>query len=345
MLYVFYGPDQFLAREELSQLRGQLDRDGNLAHNTVRLEGRATSAAELRAACHVASFFAEDRLVIVEGLQGRFSGARRRSSRTAGRARATSSGTDLDQFVEVLTTLPATTTVVLLDESPSAAFLEAVGSSANVKEFPILRGEAVRAWAEQRARSQGASLTRGALDRLVNLIDGAHLGELAQEVDKLATYTAGRPIDVEDIDAMVSSALQYQIWDLTDAVIAGRADRALGFIETMAARGGRDFAPQLLVFMLTRQYRQLLLAQAMLREGQTAPEIGQRLGLSQFPLRKVIEQASRYSAERLESAYRRLLETDVAVKTGVLDVDMALELLVADLCELAHPPRRAGARW
>jgi hypothetical protein len=61
-------------------------------------------------------------------------------------------------------------------------------------------------------------------------------------------------------------------------VVAGRADRALGFIETMAARGGRDYAPQLLIFMLTRQYRQLILAQALAAERLTSQEIGQRLG-------------------------------------------------------------------
>src|SRR3989304_1529732 len=85
MIYVLYGPDQFRAREELRRIRAELDRDGNLAHNTLRLEGRGPSSgsgrsltpAELRAACHTASFFAEDRLVIVEGLQGRFGGFRR----------------------------------------------------------------------------------------------------------------------------------------------------------------------------------------------------------------------------------------------------------------------------
>ena len=62
MLYLLYGPDRFRAREELRAIRGELDRDGNLAHNTTRLEG-GTTPAELRAACHAASFFAESRLV------------------------------------------------------------------------------------------------------------------------------------------------------------------------------------------------------------------------------------------------------------------------------------------
>lgn len=344
MLYVLHGPDQVRAREELQKIRAGLDRDGNLAHNTVRLEPRGLSAADLRAACHVASFFPEDRLVIVEGLQQRFSGTRRRGGRAPAKTTRAAAPSDFEQFVDVLTTLPPTTTVVLLDEQPQVAFLEGVSGSATVKEYPLLRAGELRAWAESRVKAQGGSINPAALDRILALIDGAHLGELASEIDKLVTYTNGRRIESADIDELVSSALQYQIWDLTDAVVAGRADRALGFVETMAARGGRDYAPQLLIFMITRQYRQLILAQAMLAERLSQQEIGQRLGIfSQFPLRKVIEQAGRYSPERLEAAYRRLLETDVAVKTGVLDVDTALELLIVDLCELAKPPTRRAA--
>ena len=362
MIYVLYGPDQFRAREELRRIRAELDRDGNLAHNTLRLEGRGPSSgsgrsltpAELRAACHTASFFAEDRLVIVEGLQGRFGGFRRggrRGQRSSarpepalsrvegaleGRGARGSAADELDQFVEVLKGLPPTTTVVLLDEQASPALLEALTGEATAREFAVLRGDALRQWAGQRARAQGADLAPPALERLVSLVDGYHLGELAQEIDKLATYAAGRTVGVSDVDELVSGAVQYQVWDLTDAAIEGRGERALAVLRAMDAH---DYPPQLLVFMLTRQYRQLILVQSMLREGLGAEQIGGQLGIQGYPLRKAIDQASRYPADRLEAAYRCLLATDVAVKRGVLEVDTALELLIAELAELA---RRRG---
>jgi DNA polymerase-3 subunit delta len=173
------------------------------------------------------------------------------------------------------------------------------------------------------------------------LFDGKHLGELAGEIDKLATYANGRAITIEDVDELVSGALAYAYWDLTDAVIEGRADRALSVLRRMDAK---DQPAQLLTYMLVRQYRQLLLAQALLREGLNQAQIGTQLGLQNYPLRKVVEQATRYPAPALEAAYRRLLENDVAVKTGVLDADAALEVLVVTLAELAHTPRRTPVR-
>ena len=340
-VYVFCGPDQFRAREALLKLRSELDTDGNLGNNTTRLEGPGLSPAELRAACHAASFFIENRLVVVEGIQARLSGTRRRGSRAPARPRRASGApeatSEFDQFVEILTTMPPSTTVVLLDESPPSALIEALGSEAKTTQFPVLRGQELRAWVMQRAREREANLAPAAVERLIMAIDGNHLGELAQEIDKLATYARGRPVQAADIDEMVSGAVQFQIWDLTDAVIEGRGDRALSVLSRMDAR---DYPPQLLIFMLTRQYRQTLLAQSMLLEGMSTAQIGSELGIaSSFPLRKVIDQASRYPAQALEQAYRRLLDTDVAVKTGALDVDTALQLLIVDLVELAKTPR------
>jgi DNA polymerase-3 subunit delta len=338
-LHVFHGPDQFRARDEMLVIRSKLDRDGNLGHDSVRLEGRGLSPAELRAACHTASFFAEARFVLVEGLQARLSGARRRGGRRAS-AKAEAGESELDQVLDVLLNLPPTTTVVLLDESSASAFLDGVSGRADVRQFPILRGAEVRAWADQRAKTVGADFSAAALDRLTSLIDGYHLGELAQEIDKLATYAAGRSVEAADVDELVSGAVQFQTWDLTDAVIEGRADRALSVLRQMDAR---DHPRQLLFFMIVRQYRQLLTAQALQQEGLDQAQIGSRLGLANYPLRKTIEQAGRYPPERLEAAYRRLLESDVAVKTGVLDIDTALELLIVDLSEIAKAPRRGRA--
>lgn len=350
MLYVLYGPDQFRAREELARIRRELDKDGNLSHNTVRFEGpevRSLKPAELRSACHTASFFAEDRLVIVEGLLGRLGGTRRRRSSSSARTRARSEGSaasEAEEFLEVLGNLPQTTTVVLLDENVAEGLRNELESMGTVRRFDVLRGDQLRGWAAERVRAQGGTFAAGALDRLVSLIDGAHLGELASEVDKLITYAHGRPVQVQDVDDMVSGAVQYQTWDLTDAVIEGRTDRAMGVLRRMDAKSQ---PAQLLSYMLVRQYRQLILAQAYLREGMSQAQIGSQLGIQGFPLKKILDQANRYPPERLEAAYRRLLENDVAVKTGVMDAEAAFELLVVSLSELARSGQRrpvAGRR-
>lgn len=339
MLYVLYGQDSFRAREELRAIRQRLDTDGNLAHNTIRLDrDKPPSLEALRGACQSQSFFAEQTLVIVEGLMSRFTNQRRGRRNS----KADDGVSEMDQCLAILLSLTEKTTVVILDEAVPAAFLEAVNGQASVKHFPFMRASELRNWTNERIRRLAVSISPPALDRLLILIDGSHLGELANEIDKLATYAMGRRIEVDDVNMLVSAAVEFQTWDLTDAVIGGRAERALSVVQGMDR--GR-FPAQLLLFMITRQYRQLMVAQALLKEGLNAAQIGAHLGIrSEFPQKKLVEQATRYAADKLEASYRRILKNDFAVKTGVLEAETALDLLIVDLTELAGAPRHANRR-
>jgi DNA polymerase-3 subunit delta len=346
VLYVFFGQDQFRAHEELAKVRNDLDKDGNLGPNTTRVEGtdaRSMKPADLRAACHTASFFAENRLVIVEGLMAKLSGSRRRSAGSRNRSKSGDGPSELEQFLDVLNNLPETTTVVLIDENAPAALLEGLESGARVKKFDTLKGDQLRSWAAERVRAQGAKFAAGAMDRLVSLIDGSHLGELASEIDKLITYVNGRAVEARDVDEMVSGAIAYETWDLTDAVIDGRTDKALGVLQRLVRE--KDYPPIRLSTSLVWQYRRLMLTKPMLEQRMAPNQIAVALGLQpgRYPAQKAIEQAGRYPSERLERAYRLLLESDVAVKTGVLDADTALEMLVVSLAVLARAPRRPAA--
>lgn len=335
-LHLFHGPDTFSAREALRALREELQVADS---NVVRLAGDAT-VAEIGSAAHTATFFAEPRLVIIDGLGGR-SGGRRRTSGRRRQSGAAAAASEMDQIIEVLSILPETTTVVLLEPEATPAFVETFKGLGKATVFPIKRADEMRRWAQERVTKQGATISGPALERLCEMIDGSHAGELAQEIDKLMTYTGGRRIEEADVEELASAAVSHQIWDLTDAVVAGRAERALRVLQRM---GERQNPPQVALSMIVRQYRHVLLAQAMLREGYAASKIGERLGIVHpFPLGKVIDQASRFPAEGLERAYRRLLETDAAVKTGVMDIDTALDALIVDLAEIINAGRRRPA--
>ena len=50
-----------------------------------------------------------------------------------------------------------------------------------------------------------------------------------------------------------------------------------------------------------------------------------------YPVRKVMAQSTHYSMEQLHTVYRRLLDTDVEIKTGRLEPILALDTLIAGL--------------
>ena len=88
-----------------------------------------------------------------------------------------------------------------------------------------------------------------------------------------------------------------------------------------------------LLFMITRQLRLLVQSKELSMQRCRRADIKSRLGISKdFILDKALEQGRNYSMERLEHVYRQLLETDRAIKRGLMKGEMALELLIADLC-------------
>jgi DNA polymerase III delta subunit len=86
--------------------------------------------------------------------------------------------------------------------------------------------------------------------------------------------------------------------------------------------------------MITRQFR--LIAQAReLKRGLSRLQIQDRLGLKQsYVVDRTLDQAKLYDFDGVKRAYDKLLETDLAIKTGKYSDRLALELLVT---ELARP--------
>jgi DNA polymerase-3 subunit delta len=83
--------------------------------------------------------------------------------------------------------------------------------------------------------------------------------------------------------------------------------------------------------MITRQFR--LIAQARdLEKGLSRLQIQERLGLkASYALDKTLSQAKLYDFDDVRRAYDKLLETDLAIKTGKYGEKLALELLVTEL--------------
>ena len=333
MLYVLYGRDDFSRREELGRIKASLDSDGMLSSNTDVLDGRDVSLEQLTAICDTIPFLSSHRLVMVEGLLKRFEMPDR--PRRGGRA-PRGPGPEAEHWLglaDYAQRLPASTTLVLLDDevSPENPLLQALRPHAEVREFRELRPGAVLQWVLERSQRLGVDISPAAARLLADLV-GNNLWVLAGELDKLAAYAQGRRIEGADVKALVDQVRQVNIFAMVDAVVERRTPVALRLLRQQVTAGTDS---GYLLAMVVRQYRLIIQAKELSMRGLTAQEIGQRLGIgSEFVLHRVLDQADRYSLARLKTAYRRLLEADVAVKRGRHTEDLALELLVHDLARL-----------
>jgi len=328
LLYILNGEDDFSLTRALDEIKKGLGDPSLLSTNTTLLNGQSVTPDQLRMVVETVPFLAENRLVVVQGLLGRFESAKPRR----GKKSLSSNGRqgDAKSFAAAMADLPESTVLVLTDgRIKSANPLLKTLSGAKVMSFPLLKGDVLRQWIKQEAAAQGADMSPQAVDLLARLV-GGNLWIMHNEINKLALFASGRRVEVDDIRAVVSSAQEANVFAMVDAILDFKAGVAERLLEQLLQQGA---SPAYLLVMLSRQVRLVVRAKELRRQRKPDAEIQSRLGLkSEFPFRKTVEQAQRYPLERLKQVYVRLLQADLSIKTGRYDGGLALNLLIADLC-------------
>ena len=327
MLYILHGEDDYSRNQYLSEIKRSLGDPAMLATNTSVFEGAKLSPDELKGVCETVPFLAEKRLVIIEGLLGRFEpkGGIRRTKKAGNKG-----GDNAKAFAEAMSHIPESTVIVLTDGSrikSTNSLLKLLSPQGEVRAFPLLREPMLKQWIEKEVTAQGAAISPQAVDLLAKMV-GANLWVMSGEITKLTLYTGGRRIEAEDINKVVSSAQEANVFAMVDAILEAKAGVAERLLEQLMGRGA---SPAYLLTMLTRQVRLVVQAKEMRRQHKSDIEIQSKLGLAPFPLRKTLEQAQRYPLERLKQLYQKLLQTDLYIKRGKFGGGLALNLLIAEL--------------
>jgi DNA polymerase-3 subunit delta len=327
LLHVFIGEDDFSIRQALEGIKSGVGDATALMTNTTVLDGREVTVEQLRSAAETVPFLAEKRLVIVEGLLERFAPLGRAGGRKTGRS---SGEVEYRAFAEGIKRLPEFTELVLIGGriGGNNPLLRELAAVARVQAFPPLKEPQLRQWITRRVAGAGGSISLLAVNALVRFV-GNDLWLMSNEVDKLVLYAGGRRIEEEDVRVLVSNAQEANIFAMVDAIFEFRVGAAQDLLQRLLKQGA---TPVQLLAMISRQIRIVFQIRELRNLKKTRSEIQSTLGLtSDFVLRKAWEQADKYSPARLRKVYHRLLETDLDIKTGKYDGDLALDILIAEL--------------
>ncbi len=326
MLHVLYGQDGFSLTQALDNIKAGLGDQEMMAASTTRLEGRGLTLDELKNNCGALPFLSSHRLVIVDGLLSRFEARQRRPR--SGKARSESGPGEWAGLADYIRQMPATTVLVLVDGPVKEGnpLLKQLSPLGEVKVFPLLKGRQLKGWIQQRVREEGGNITPGAVDLLAEFI-GGDLWALKGEIQKLLLYSQGRPIHEDDVRQLTTYFQEASIFALVDAVAEGRSEPAQRTLHRLYDDG---IEPMHILAMIHRQFRLIALAKD-LEPGLSRLQIQERLGLTGYPLDKTLRQARLYDLAGVRRAYDRLIQTDLAIKTGKYGDKLALELLVTEL--------------
>ena len=180
---------------------------------------------------------------------------------------------------------------------------------------------------------------------------GTDMGNIRNELEKLITFTMGRDVvTAEDIEEICTTRTENKIFEMVRAVTEKNQRKALDLYNDLLTL--RE-PPMRILFLLSKQFRQMTLAKKMSGEGAAQSEIASRLGVPSFAVRNLLTCARAYSTEELEQAEVDFVDSEEAVKTGRLQDVLSVELLIvkyssADRCVVGWAARLwkgDGAWW
>lgn len=327
IVYLLQAEDEFSARQFIATMQKRLSAEGMAELNFQRLDGRQISLETLRETALAIPFLGGRRCVIVENPLAL---ANHENAQT--------------RFLNLLEQVPPSTALVLVEKGLLTdpreyekgkrhwleRWAEAHPERAYVRQFRLRRGAEMTRWILERARQRSGAFSHPAAERLAEIVaEDSRLAEM--EIQKLLDYVNGeRPVEVGDVDQLCPYAERVENFALVNALRQGDGRKALKVLRAML----NEQDAVMIFFSVVHQFRLVLLAKLALEEGQTPTEAVQSLGrlrISPYPARLAIEQAQKFSLTSLRALYQRLLTIDLAIKSGEVEAEVALETLIAAL--------------
>jgi DNA polymerase III subunit delta len=330
--YYFYGDDDYLKDEMLHQVIDAAIDPSTRDFNLDIRRGGEVDAESLLSLLSTPPMMAERRVVVVKDVQ-----ALKKDARAA-----------LDRYLGA----PSPDVVAVLVAPTGAKPDGSLSAAATAVAFEPLTGDRVPKWIVHHVTTLlKSTITPAAVDLLISAV-GNDLPQLAAELDKLASYANGTPIDDDAVSAIVGVRRGETLGDMLDRVLAHDAPGALAVIDHVLAQPKTTAVS--IVMALTTQVLALAWARAARDRG--VPSVGIERELfnllkesSAYPGRPWGEAVSAWaralggwSAPELETAIDALLAADYALKESRLSSDeQVIASLVLTLCGGA--PRRAAA--
>ena len=324
--HLVYG-DTFLASQTIRDIKNEANLNFLFDSNTQRLQASQTTPNEVITYCNTVPFLDPYRLIVIEGILS--------PEPTTTRRRRNQPSQDWGQLADAISFMPPSTVLVLLDQNVprNSAMLRKFSPYCTVHAKEAPTGNALRQWIVDSIIARKAKIYEDAL-HLMEEIVGSDLWALDREIEKLCLYCVDRPIEIRDINRMVSHTKEANIFAAMDAVTEGRPGQAIQMITRLIEDGTE---PMNILGMIVRQVRLMALAKDYSEREIPLQQWSRELGFTtDFICRKASSQARKFSNQDIQKIYGLTLQADQNVKTSTLEASLAVELLATDIATIVQ---------
>ena len=315
MLIFLYGPDTYRSRQKLDEIIERYKKIHKSGLNLRMVDCLISDFQDLKQELETISMFKEKKLIILKNvfLNSLFE----------------------KSFLDYKENLLIDKENIILffedgEIKQKNGFFQFLKKNSKSQEFNLLSGQSLKNWVKKEVVKYRFKIEDLAIERLI-LYCGNNLWRLSNEIQKLVALKLKEKIlkiCLNDIDILVKPEIETDIFETIDAVANKNKKNALGLLKKHLEKGE---PPLQLLAMINYQFRNLLIVKDLVDKGVQYHLILKKTGLHPFVIKKSYELCRKFTISELKKIYHKIFQADLDIKTGRIDPETALDLLIVEI--------------
>jgi len=311
MIIFLYGQDSFRSKRKLEEIILGYKKIHKSGLNLIYVDVKIKDFKDFISSFKITSMFAEKKLII---LKNTFSDLK-----------------FCEEFLENIKSLEESKDIIVvyeeLEPDKRTKFFKALQKNVKCQEFECLSPVTLKKWVAQEFEKNNVKINLDALDLLVEFVKN-NLWQMTNEINKLSNYKKGDLVKKEDVELLVKPNLENDIFKTIDALASKNKRLALSLLHKHLDNGDNSLY---LLSMIAYQFRNLLIVKEMSDQGGPASGWQKKTGLHPFVVQKSYYLCNQFTIEQLKKIYQNIFQVDSDIKTGKIEPELALDLLLAKL--------------
>lgn len=312
MIIFLYGEDSYRSKQKLNEIVGHYKKVRKSGLNLVYFDANQRGFADFYDNFKISPMFAEKKLVVLKNV---FSNKKFQED-LLGEIK------NLELFKDVIVIYEGDK----VDQKTK--IFKALKEKCKSQKFQLLDNGKLKDWARAEFKKYppagGQKINLDALQMLLRRT-GNDLWRTSGEIKKLADFKNSSVIKREDIELMIKPKIEADIFKTIDALAAKNKKQALELMQRHLEAGEN---PLYLISMIAYQFRNLLAVKELAEKRLMYASIVQKSGLHPFVVKKSYFACSQFSFGELKNAYKKIFQIDLDIKTGKIEPEIAISLLV-----------------
>lgn len=316
-VYFFYGDEQFLLENKIKAIKKKCISSDLADFNYAEFRGKDFSVEDVLASAMAYPVMSDRKLILLKN-SGFLSNPKSR---------------EFKEIKELCENVPEYLCLVIAEsnfEKKKEGSIKFIESCGGIVRFDFMPPAQIERWLEGRFEKCEKRIYPKELTAMVRRCGGS-LQNVNNEFIKLINYMGDRQkVTAEDIENVVLKTVDVAVYDIIDHIINNQPAKVMEDCKELL---DHKTEPIVIMSAISSKLSDLLAAKTLSAEGVLPAEMGKYLEClpQEWLINKTIAQSRRFGEKYLRRMVKKSFDYDLKVKTGLLDKEIALQLLITDL--------------